>query len=1336
MRRVKRVVFVSAGILTFLFVAAAGIGVWIVRSGWLIEKIRASIVEQAEKATGGKVELGALRLDWRTLTAEIDRLAIHGTEAVGQAPLLAIDLVRVRLRIVSLIERDVAIDTIEAHRPQAHLMISPDGSTNLPRPKTIRKPGESVAETILDLKIAQFDLRDGVILAESPGQPVRTIPASAHGENLTAHVMYDLDGARYSGDMSIKPLHLLWNRAAPVDIQISASAAMQRNRIILSSAAITTAESVLNLKNAVLNDFNAPAISAQYDGRISLAEISGILKLGTRQSGTLGLAGQARFMSATDYRVSVDLQGSGIAFENLRNVAFSANVDAGPEKIAVSGARVNVLGGHIAASGEIRGLDGFRINGSLEHFDARAVAALITKQRLPYDGLIAGPFEASGRLRDVGNGRASGSAHLSIAPAAAEAAVRGDIAVRYAAAARKIELGQSWLELPHTRIDVSGTLGERLAVKFESRDAGDLVPALDMVANGGARGVVFNSVSLTGEVSGALTNPQIAGHATAESISYQGQKIESLAGDFSATRSAATVRNGAIVSNGIHARADGSIGLANWMVSAGSPVAASVSVSNADLTKILALAGQKEIEISGSLNGTSQISGTLGDPIGTADLSLSKGFIYQQPYDSITGHAQSTGSDTQSITGLFVSGPKRVNVSAHFEHAGMSFPAGKLEFNLTSNTMPLNQIALVRQRQPDIHGFGEFHTNGTLQIGRDAKHEIQLNLLDLNAEASANGLELEGRNLGDAHFTAQTKNGVVTAQFNSNAAKAVIRGEGTIQLSGDYPVNGKLTFTNAGLNALGALAVKESDAKNLNFDGTAEGELTIGGLARKPDQLTATLNVARVEVKPLPDTDLARNLPNFALTNNGPIRVALTKSLLRIESARFRAPQTDFEVEGTVALTQQAPLDFRVRGDVNLALARTFIPDLTSSGALSLDASVRGGWRTPDVSGRAVVRNGEFRYAQFSNGLSSANGEIAFNGTRATIQSFSAESGGGKVDASGFAAITNGQLAFRIEAKTHGVRVRYPEGVSSISDATLTFAGTSQRSEASGLITVHRVAINPRADAATILANSVSPVNTPSAGTGLVANVNLDIQVETAPDVALETSLTQSIQADANLRVRGTANNPALLGRINITQGGLIFFGNKYSINQGSISFFNPAKIDPILNVDLETKARGVDVIITVSGPINKLNVNYRSDPPLQFSDILALLATGRTPTDPTLAVRDTGQSQSFQDLGASALLGAAIANPVGDRLQRFFGVSRIKIDPQLTGITGSPEARLTVEQQVTPEILFTYITDVSSTSTQLIRVEWSLNRQWSAILVREENGYVGLDFAYKKRFK
>ncbi len=245
------------------------------------------------------------------------------------------------------------------------------------------------------------------------------------------------------------------------------------------------------------------------------------------------------------------------------------------------------------------------------------------------------------------------------------------------------------------------------------------------------------------------------------------------------------------------------------------------------------------------------------------------------------------------------------------------------------------------------------------------------------------------------------------------------------------------------------------------------------------------------------------------------------------------------------------------------------------------------------------------------------------------------------------------------------------------------------------------------------------------------------MQIQTSPDIRFESSYTESFEADANLRLRGSPNSPALLGRINITQGDITFFGNTYTINQGSVSFFNPVRLEPILNLDLETVARGVDVTITVSGPISKLNVSYRSDPPLQFSDIVGLLATGRTPNDATIAARQpTAPQQSWQQMGASALVGQAIANPVAGRLQRFFGVSKLKIDPTISGVTGNPQAKVTLEQQITPAITFTYITDVANAQEQVIRVEWDFSPHWSAVALRDQNGEFGVDFLYKKRFK
>jgi len=1289
------------------------------------------LITEAERATGGRVEIGSFRFDWRTLTARIDRFVIHGTEPTGAAPLLTADSASVTLRVISLFRRDFSIERLVIEHPNAHIIVQPDGRTNLPPPRV--RSGKGIASEILDLRIGSFDLREGMFLAESPGEPPRISPWNASGRGLTARISYEPTAARYSGTVSVAPL-----RVMSLDLEVSARGVLERNRLLIPQAVLKTAQSEATVSNAAINDFAHPVYTMSYSARVSLTEAAAFLKYSGKQTGYAELSGEGRFVTPADYRFTGDARASGLQVERLRGVDATGAFEATPGKIALNEVRIGLLGGRISASGEIRDFRTYVAKGRADHFDLRQIAALATTRPIPYDGYVSGPFEIKGSL---GTKRPDVSAEFDVLPAGSGPGARGHVSVRYAAATDSVDLGPSWIELPHSRIDVSGNPAARLAVKAVSRDVNDLAPAIDAVLASAEPGqkrpeIRFKSVSFDGTAEGLFGNPKAAGHLTAEDFFYEGNTIQSFSGDIAASASGFAASNASLAYEGFRARGNGSVQLSNWKPGPASAISGNVEVQNADLGALLALAGHKELPLAGTLGAKAEISGTVGDPIANGDIEISKGTAYQQPFDSFSGRVQSPAKSAQTFTGLLVSGAKRVNVSARYDHAGALFPAGTLSFNATSNTMALNQITLVRAHEPDIHGFGKFHADGDLRITLGANNEAQFSLLSLNADASANSLEMAGRNLGDARFVAQTENAVMRARFDSNVANASIHGDGSVRMEGQYPLDAKITFSKAGLGNLAALVLSPDDAGNLSFDGETEGSISVSGPALQSDRMTATLDVTRLDVHPAAGTDLARSLPDFTVTNAGPVRASVANSQLRIDSARFTAPQTDIRVDGTIGLTPQMPLNLRADGTVNLAIARTFNKDFTSSGALTLNATLRGNRTTPDLSGRALIQNAEVHYADFTNGLINANGEIVFSGSRATIQSLHAESGGGKIDATGFVSLTAGTLNFRVEARAQQVRIRYPEGVSSVSDATITAAGSSQRSEIDGVITIHRVSINPRSDAANILAAAAEPIKTPVVRTGISSNMNLNIRVETAPDVAVQTSVAQSLEANANLTLRGTLTNPALLGRINVTQGELNFFGNKYSISQGTISFFNPARIDPILNIDFQTKARGVDVIITVSGPMEKLNVTYRSDPPLQFGDIVSLLATGRSPSDPTLAVRDTGRTQSYQQLGATALLGQAIASPVSGRLQRFFGVSRLKIDPQLTGISGSPEARLTVEQQITPEILFTYITDVSSTSTQLIRVEWSLNPRWSAIVVREENGYVGLNFAYRKRFK
>ena len=202
-------------------------------------------------------------------------------------------------------------------------------------------------------------------------------------------------------------------------------------------------------------------------------------------------------------------------------------------------------------------------------------------------------------------------------------------------------------------------------------------------------------------------------------------------------------------------------------------------------------------------------------------------------------------------------------------------------------------------------------------------------------------------------------------------------------------------------------------------------------------------------------------------------------------------------------------------------------------------------------------------------------------------------------------------------------------------------------------------------------------------------------------------------------------------GESPITEGDLVFFGSKYEVTSGNIAFYNPVRIEPVLDVTLKTQAKGVNVVLTVTGPIDNMKLSYTSDPPLQFQEIVALLASGKTPTsDPTLIADQPSQpQQSFQQMGETAIVSKAIADPVASRLQRVFGVSQLKIDPTFTSGSDLPQARVTLQQQVATNITFTYVTALNDPNTQVIRIEWAFNPRWSAIANRDENGIVSLNF-------
>jgi translocation and assembly module TamB len=1355
--------------MTALVLLAGVTAIFVVRSAWFNGKVRQFIVGTVEKATGGRVEVATFRFDWKHMRAEVHQFVLHGKEPADKPPLFRAGSVVVGLKLVSILRRDVDIQSLTVSDPHVYLIVGADGRTNFPEPKVRSTSKSSTVEDILQLAIGRFNLERGIFEVETHGR----IAFAARGENLNLHLVYALLGPRYHGALSIQPLYLSYDDYGPEPFEVNLALTMEKNRIAVDSGTITTSATRVELHGA-LEDLAAPHAHFQFQAHAALKDIARIFRAPQLRAGVGLVGGTGDWSPANGLALAGTLHAKGVEYRDdvMRLVDFSADgavsastkgvfasglrlsgfyaVDARRETvqgkvgsfalrkkdIEIGGVALTLMGGTFLGQAHLRQLDRYSVTGDFSGVDTRRTVAMYSTEPLPWDALVFGAVTLDGSLKNSKDLRAGGN--LTLAPAPTGDAVHGEIHVAYDAAGGTLDLGQSTVTLPHSRADFSGAINSELKVHVETRDLNDLLPALGQSSSALPVKLGSGQAQFDGSVTGDLNNPRIAGHLRAGNFTFADEHVDSLEADVVAAADYLRVQNAIATQGPLRAQFQGSVGLSQWKTGDASPISATATLKNAAMSDLAALLHTpieqtREMPVTGTLSGSAQVNGTMAAPRAQADLELLKGTLRSQPFDRFTAHAVYAANTLTVTNAQLVAGTKQVRLSGTFQHPADHFDTGRLRFDVSTNVMAQEEIQAIAELHPGIKGTLQVTASGQVELHPTAK--IAYRIDELKADIAAKDVQLEGQPLGDAHLTASSQGTTLRAHLDSTVAGSVVKGDGEWRLDGEYPGVATVSFSEVDLARLKPWLATAPGEAAPRFAGSMEGSLRVEGPALNWRAMKAELRIPRFQLGPAPEVDIAADA--LTLRNSGPIVVRFANSTVTVESAHLLGRGTDLNVSGRVSTEQKNPLDLRLGGKLDLGFLQDFSKDFMSSGGVAVDATVRGSYSDPQINGRLKFEKAAFNIVDVPNGISDASGTVVFTKDRATIQSLRGETGGGRIELSGFASFGGGQLVFRLHASAREVRVRYPEGVSTVANASLNLTGTSDSSMLSGTVTVLRTGINLQSDFSSVLAKSAEPVQTPSARKGLLGGMSFDVQIQTAPDIQLQSSLTENLQAEANLRLRGTASNPAVLGRINITQGKLTFFGTKYTLSQGSIAFYNPVKVEPILNIDLETKARGIDITLAVSGPLTKLTLTPRSDPPLEFSEIVALLATGRTPTsDPSLLSQQSSDPQSWNQMGASALLGSAIANPVAGRLQRFFGVSKLRIDPTLSGVQNNPQARLTLEQQVTPAITFTYTTNVTTSNPQVVQMEWAFSRQWSAVALREENGLFGIDFFYKRRFK
>ena len=562
----------------------------------------------------------------------------------------------------------------------------------------------------------------------------------------------------------------------------------------------------------------------------------------------------------------------------------------------------------------------------------------------------------------------------------------------------------------------------------------------------------------------------------------------------------------------------------------------------------------------------------------------------------------------------------------------------------------------------------------------------------------------------------------MTYEWRGDFENAELNVDGAVHLRGEWPGQVTLKFSHLDFDPL----IRAYFQGQITGHSSIAGSIDIHGPMKRPRDLVITGNV----------TQLSADVENVKLQNDGAIHFGLENEALKVDEFHLTGTETDLFAKGTVQLTGEHTLDLSSRGRFNLKLLQVFNPNLVAYGPATFTVNVGGNSTRPQLSGRLELKDASASWLDLPNGLSHITGSLVYAQDRMQIEKLTAHTGGGELNVGGFLAYRNG-LYFDLTANGTDIRLRYPPGVSSSADAALRYTGSAKSSLLSGDVLVTRFGMNPHFDFANYLAQTKK---TPVISTlnPFLDNMRLDLHITSTPELRVETSLAK-LSGDLDLHVRGTAARPAIVGRVNIAEGDVFFNGTKYRLERGDVTFSNPLTIEPVINLDMSARVQGYDVTIGLHGQAiggKGLSMTYRSDPPLANSDIIALLAFGRTRGQGVYNASQPGVNTNDTASASNAILGEALNATFSDRVQRLFGASRVKIDPQFIGSENNPSARVTIEQQISNDITFTYVTSLTQSAETVIQVEYNIDKNVSIVAVRDQNGVLGFDVHIRRRKK
>jgi len=481
-------------------------------------------------------------------------------------------------------------------------------------------------------------------------------------------------------------------------------------------------------------------------------------------------------------------------------------------------------------------------------------------------------------------------------------------------------------------------------------------------------------------------------------------------------------------------------------------------------------------------------------------------------------------------------------------------------------------------------------------------------------------------------------------------------------------------------------------------------------------------------------------IPNLLLRSGSlqveaqePVRLSADKGRFTIESFTLAGSETRLNLTGNFTTTGELHVQAEGAGDLEL-LELIGEPLRAVEGTFQVAVRAdRRRTRGVELSGTASIADASVDVG-LPIGVTETDGRLLLEGGLVRIERLAGRIGGGTFSVNGSVDLEHGpDLGWKLVDVSGSLVPSLEQELSG--DGTL--RGAWNDLTVAGQVEILRMLydrnIEPRDFIPTFKRQLAPPNDVRSSNV-----IRLDLRIFAPDDLHIDNNFAR-VEAMADLRLRGTTEQPKVGGRIDVLTGEVFFRDRTFEIVTGVVDFRPQRNLVADLNITAETVVETTDasygITVQISGTTDDpMVVLSADDAGVTQTDVVSLITFGKT-----VAQLQQGGGGSSMD----ALLNFAsgrVAGGVAREAESLLGVDRVEIQPSFSS-GGSFESQVRISKDLSDDLGASVATSLGVSLQHSLNLDYRLTDRASLYGTWEsesegEAGAVGGGVKFRREFR